>query len=125
MPDLPLTLALERYDRHVPFFDGSIAPAGVALTALDVGQNYGARPSPSSAAALARGGVPLGAPAAGQTSGGRHGAARKPRILAGEFDVGELSLGSYVMLRAGGEPFPAIPVFPRRLFNASRWYVNA
>ena len=97
MADLPLTLALERYDRHIPFFDGSVAPAGVALTALDVGQNYG----------------------------GRHGADRKHRILAGEFDVGELSLGSYVMLRDRGEPFTAIPVFPRRLFSASRWYVNA
>ena len=84
MADLPLTLALERYDRHIPFFDGSVAPAGVALTALDVGQNYG----------------------------GRHGADRKHRILAGEFDVGELSLGSYVMLRDRGEPFTAIPVFP-------------
>ena len=31
MADLPLTLALERYDRHIPFFDGSVAPAGVAL----------------------------------------------------------------------------------------------
>lgn len=97
MADLPLTLALERYDRHIPFFDGSVAPAGVALTALDVGQNYG----------------------------GRHGADRKHRILAGEFDVGELSLVSYVMLRDRGEPFTAIPVFPRRLFSASRWYVNA
>ena len=94
---LPLTLALERYDRHVPFFDGSVAPEGVALTALDVGQNYG----------------------------GRHGADRKHRILAGEFDVGELSLGSFVMLRDRGAPFVAIPVFPRRLFSASRWYVNA
>jgi len=95
--DLPLTLALERYDRHLPFFDGSVAPAGVALTALDVGQNYG----------------------------GRHGADRKHRILAGEFDVGELSLGSFVMLRDRGAPFVAIPIFPRRLFSASRWYVNA
>jgi len=25
MEDRPLTLALERYDRHIPFFDGSIA----------------------------------------------------------------------------------------------------
>jgi 4,5-dihydroxyphthalate decarboxylase len=90
-------LSLERYDRHIPFFDGSVTPAGVALTALDVGQNYG----------------------------GRHGADRKHRILAGEFDVGELSLGSYVMLRDRCEPFAAIPVFPRRLFSASRWYVNA
>src|SRR5262245_64084748 len=29
------------------------------------------------------------------------------------------------MLRDRGEPFTAIPVFPRRLFSASRWYVNA
>ena len=36
----PLSLALDRYDRHFPFFDGTVsAPKGVALTVLQVGQS--------------------------------------------------------------------------------------
>ncbi len=97
MADLPLTIALEHYDRHVPFFERTVSPEGVALTALHVGQS---------------------AP-------GRHGARRHERILAGEFDVGELSCSSYLMARDRGLPYVAIPVFPRRLFSQSRIYVNA
>ena len=97
MANLPLTLALEHYDRHIPFFDGSVAPEGIELAALNVGQVFA----------------------------GRHGANRHERILAGEFDVGELSLSSYLMARDRGAPFTAIPVFPRRLFSQSRIYVNA
>ena len=42
-----------------------------------------------------------------------------------EFDVSELSLSNYTMLRAGGdEKFVAIPVFPSRLFRHSCIYVN-
>jgi len=95
--NLPLTLALEHYDRHIPLFDGSVTPEGVDLTALQVGQS---------------------AP-------GRHGERRHERILAGEFDGGELSLSSYLMARDRGAPYTAIPVFPRRLFSQSRIYVNA
>src|SRR5919202_2501260 len=97
MANLPLTIALEHYDRHVPFFDGTVAPEGVALTVLTVGQS---------------------AP-------GRHGLRRHERMLAGEFDVGELSCSSRLMARDRGLPFIAIPVFPRRLFSQSRIYVNA
>ena len=89
MADLPFTLALERYDRHIPFFDGSVAPAGVGgLTALNVGQEL------QQVAA---------------------GADRKHRILAGEFNVGELSLGSYVMLRdqaASFHRYSGVPTAP-------------
>lgn len=96
MRNLALTLALEHYDRHVPLFDGSVAVEGVELTALHVGQN-----------------VP-----------GPHGQQRHQRILAGEFDGGELSLANYLMARDRGAALTAIPVFPRRLFSQSRAYVH-
>ncbi|PYR69874.1 MAG: 4,5-dihydroxyphthalate decarboxylase, partial [Acidobacteria bacterium] len=42
-----------------------------------------------------------------------------------EFDVSELSLSNYTMLRArGDDTFMAIPVFPSRLFRHSCIYVN-
>ena len=38
MADLDLTIALERYDRHVPFFMGTVAlPDGLQLRPLEVG----------------------------------------------------------------------------------------
>ncbi|HWP27989.1 MAG TPA: ABC transporter substrate-binding protein [Chloroflexota bacterium] len=97
MANLPITMALEHYDRHVPFFDGSVTIEGVDLTVLHVAQS----------------------------AAGRHGSRRHERMLAGEFDVAELSLSSYLMARDRGLPFTAIPVFPRRLFSQSRIYVNA
>ena len=43
-----------------------------------------------------------------------------------EFDVSEMSLGSYTTLKARGEcPFVAIPVFPSRFFRHACIYVNA
>jgi 4,5-dihydroxyphthalate decarboxylase len=42
----------------------------------------------------------------------------------GEFDAAETSLSSYVVARAKGLPFTAIPVFPRRLFSQGQIYVN-
>lgn len=41
-----------------------------------------------------------------------------------EFDACELSLSSYLMAKAQGAPFTAIPVFPRRLFSQPQMYVN-
>jgi 4,5-dihydroxyphthalate decarboxylase len=96
MANVPLTMAVEHYDRHIPFLDGSVAPEGVDLTVYDVGQS---KP-------------------------GRHGEERHERMLAGEWDVGELSLSSYLLARDRGLPLTAIPVFPRRLFSQSRIYVN-
>ena len=74
MANVPLTMAVEHYDRHIPFFDGSVVPEGVALTVYDVGQS---KP-------------------------GRHGEQRHERALAGEWDVAELSLSSYLMARDRG-----------------------
>ena len=41
------------------------------------------------------------------------------------WDIGELSLSSYIMAKARGAQLTAIPVFPRQLFSQSQMYVNA
>lgn len=96
---MDLTLALDRYDRHMPFFDGTAPiPSPLNLTVLQVGQSGTLR----------------------------DGTDRHERMLRdGEFDVAEVSLSSYVMAKAQGMDFTAIPVFPRRLFSQSQIFVNA
>jgi len=95
---LALTLALEHYDRHVPFFDGTVKLEDARLTAFHVGQVY-----PS-----------------------RHGANRHERMIRDlEFDAAEVSLSSYLMAKDRGLPLTAIPVFPRRLFSQSLIYCHA
>ena len=97
MANVKLSMALSHYDRHIPFFDGSVQPEGIDLTVLEVGQSN-----------------PL-----------KHGQDRHERTLQkGEFDICELSLSSYLMAKSRGMPFTAIPVFPRRLFSLSQMWVN-
>ncbi len=98
MGKLKLTIALSLYDRHIPFFDGTITlPKNVELNVLQAGQSS-----------------PL-----------RDGINRHERMIQKkEFDVCELSLSSYVMAKSRNMPFTAIPVFPRRLFSQSQMYVN-
>src|SRR6476659_10435569 len=97
MTDLRLSMALSHYDRHIPFFDGSVQVDGVNLKVLEVGQSS-----------------PL-----------KHGQDRHERMLQkNEFDICELSLSSYLMAKSRGMPFTAIPVFPRRLFSLSQMWVN-
>ena len=97
MANLRLTLALSHYDRHIPFFDGSVQAEGVDLQVLEVGQSQ-----------------PL-----------KHGQDRHERMLQkGEFDICELSLSSYLIAKSRAMPFTAIPVFPRRLFSLSQMWVN-
>ena len=92
-----ITIALSHYDRHVPFFDGTVQPEQVDLNVLIVGQS----------------------------DRQRDGEERHERMLQhGEFDVAELSLSSYLMAKSRGMPFTAIPVFPRRLFSLSQMWVN-
>ena len=92
-----LTLALSLYDRHFPFFDGTVDVRDVDLQVLAVGESN-----------LLRDGV------------NRH-----HRMLADqEFDACEVSLSSYIMAKTQGLPFTAIPVFPRRLFSQSHVWVN-
>lgn len=97
MADLRLSMALSHYDRHIPFFDGSVQVEGTSLQVLEVGQSS-----------------PL-----------KHGQDRHERMLQkSEFDICELSLSSYLIAKSRGMPFTAIPVFPRRLFSLSQMWVN-
>lgn len=98
MAKLTLTIALERYDRHMPFFDGTVtAPDGVTLKALQVGQSG-----------------PL-----------RDGTGRHERMIHDkEFDVAEFSMSTYLMAKNRGVPMTAVPIFPRRLFSASQMFVH-
>jgi 4,5-dihydroxyphthalate decarboxylase len=92
-----LTIALSHYDRHVPFFDGTVRPEGIDLNVLIVGQS----------------------------DRQRDGEDRHERMLQkAEFDVAELSLSSYLMAKTRGMPFTAIPVFTRRLFSHSQMWIN-
>lgn len=95
---MDLTLALDRYDRHVPLFMGLVAPTpGLRYKALEVGM------------------VPPR----------RDGIDRHRRMLRElEFDAAEVSLASYIMARQRGVPLTAIPVFPRRLFSQNHIFVN-
>jgi 4,5-dihydroxyphthalate decarboxylase len=95
---MQIKIALERYDRHFPFFDGTVKPRdGVTLNALQVGQS---------------------APA-------RDGLDRHGRMLKGEFDVAEFSMSTYLMAIDRKLPVTGVPVFPRRLFSAGLFYVHA
>lgn len=49
-----------------------------------------------------------------------------PRMLRSqEFDISEMSLAAYVMLKARGDcPFVAIPAFPSRIFRHSCIFIN-
>lgn len=95
---LTLTIALERYDRHMPFFDGTVKTAPeLSLKALQVGQTG-----------------PL-----------RDGNDRHERMIHDRaFDVAEFSMSTYLMARNRGLPLTAVPVFPRRLFSASQMFVH-
>ena len=94
------TMALERHDRHVPFFMGAVkAPDGVEIKPLEIG---------------------VGVQAGRRDGQDRHGRMFRDR----EFDICEQSLSSYVMAKSRGATFSATPVFPRRLFSQSCWFAN-
>lgn len=94
---MDLTIALDRYDRHMPFFDGTVRqPEGFTLKALQVGQSH----------SLA-GGID------------RHGG-----MLEGKYDIAEFSMSTFLMAIDRQRPIIGIPVFPRRLFSAGLIYVR-
>lgn len=99
LPKFPLTFALDRYDRHFPFFDETVRPPSkVDLRVLQVGQT-----------------VVL-----------RDGEDRHERMIHNEeFDVCEFSFSSYLMAKSRGVPITAVPVFPRRLFSQGLMFVGA
>ena len=98
---MDLTLALNRYDRHVPFFNGTVEPPqGVTFKPLEVGESavY------------------------------RDGTDRHERMLKGlAFDIAEMSLSIFTMAVARNPDLPlvGVPVFPRRFFSAGQIYVSA
>ena len=93
-----IKLAIDRYDRHMPLFDGTVGLANERqIQVLQVGQ----------------------------TSALRDGTDRHERMLQDrEFDAAETSLASYLVARSLNLPFTAIPVFPRRLFSQGQIFVN-
>lgn len=96
---MDLRIALERYDRHFPFFTGDVkAPAGTTYRALQVGQSF-----------------PL-----------KDGVQRHERMLHDKaYDVAEFSMSTYLMAIDRKVPIIGIPVFPRRLFSSGLIYVRA
>lgn len=98
---MDITIALERYERHVPFFTGELeVPEGINLKPLEIGE----------------------------TRMRRDGYDRHHRMLRDlEFDICEMSLGSYVLGLSRDPDFGmvGVPVFPRRYFSMSQIYVNA
>ena len=80
-----ITLAVSHYDRHVPFFDGTVQAEGIDLNVLIVGQSD-------------------------RQSDGEE---RHERMLQkGEFDVAEMSLSSYLMAKSRAMPFTRDSGFP-------------
>lgn len=94
-----LTMALERYDRHLPFMLGLVEPPeGLSIDPKEVGM------------------VPPR----------RDGVDRHRRALVDlEFDIAEVSLSSYIIARQRGVPMTAVPTVPRRLFSQNHIFVNA
>lgn len=98
---MELTLAINRYDRHVPFFNDTVRPPrGISLKVLEIGESaiY------------------------------RDGTRRHERMLMERaFDIAEMSLSCFIIASALNPdlPFVGIPVFPRRFFSAGQIYVSA
>ena len=97
---MELTIALNRYDRHVPFFNGTVEPPdGITLKPFEIGES-----------------VPF-----------RDGTNRHPRILKDlEFDIGEMSFSTFIMAVARNPDLPLVglPCFPRRFFSPGQIYIN-
>ena len=97
MPNI--TIAMDRYDRHFPFFDGTVkAHDGFTYTALQVGQSDVLRDGTD-----------------------RHG----EMIHNKRYDVAEFSMSTFLMAIDRGLPLTGVPVFPRRLFSQSCMFVRA
>ena len=94
---MEIKLAIDRYDRHFPFFDGSLTHSfDFAIKPFQVGQS-----------ALLQ-----------------HGTDRHELFLDGQFDVAEFSMSSFLAAKTRGYPIVGIPVFPRRLFSTSQMWVK-
>ena len=94
---MEIKLAIDRYDRHFPFFDGSLSHSF----------NFDIRPFQ-----------------VGQSAMLQHGTDRHELFLDGQFDVAEFSMSSFLAAKTRGYPIVGIPVFPRRLFSTSQMWVR-
>jgi 4,5-dihydroxyphthalate decarboxylase len=96
----PLTIALNRYDRHVPFFNDAVkSPDGIVLKPLEIGES----------------------------SDNRDGSGRHVRMLNdAAFDIAEMSMSSWIagLSQERDVPLTGLPIFPRRFFSAGQIYVN-
>ena len=99
MTPVPLTMALERYERHLPFSEHRVAePDGFRFNVLEIAQEGTLR----------------------------DGTRREERMVRDlEFDIAELSLSSFLIAKSQGRPLVAVPVFPRRLFSQTQMFVRA
>ena len=79
---MELSIALNRYDRHVPFFNNTVEPPpGITLRAFEIGES-----------------MPF-----------RDGTDRHPRILNDlEFDIGEMGFSSFIMAVARNPDLPLV-----------------
>ena len=96
---MELTIALNRYDRHVPFFNDTVKPPeGIVLKPLEVGES-----------------APF-----------RDGGERHTRLFELEFDIGEMGLSPFIAAVAKNPDLPlvGIPSFPRRFFSPGQIYIN-
>ena len=94
---MEITLAVDRYDRHFPFFDGSLShDFDLDIKPFQVGQSAHLQ----------------------------HGTDRHESFLRGQYDVAEFSMSSFLAAKTRGYPIVGIPVFPRRLFSTSQMWVS-
>ena len=94
---MEIKLAIDRYDRHFPFFDGSLTHSF----------DFDIKPFQ-----------------VGQSTLLQHGTDRHELFLDGQFDVAEFSMSSFLAAKTRGYPIVGIPVFPRRLFSTSQMWVK-
>ena len=90
MPDLPLSFAITPYDRVLPLITGEVKPSGITL-------QYEPNPSPSRTSPVPR--------------------LFFEQIKYQRYDVSEMSFSSFLIERAKGWPYLALPVFHNRNFR--------
>ncbi len=114
---LDVTITLDRYDRHFPFFDGTVKPpAGIELNARQVGQSAPARDGldrQPTLRELERDGGRKGADR--QQQGGDQGSSHVPRLSP----RGMRNLGERTPQSGRGDP-PGAGVEQRQLISLHR-----
>ncbi|MBV9580739.1 MAG: hypothetical protein JO057_19330 [Chloroflexi bacterium] len=97
MSDLHLSFAITPYDRVLPLITGEVKPSGIEL-------DYEPNPSPSSSSPVPR--------------------MFFEQIKYQRYDVSEMSFSSFLIERAKGFPYLALPVFHNRNFRYTNLVVR-